>query len=387
MPLRSVWPWGVWSVLAPARVTELAEPEWPAERWIRVKNRMCGICATDLSTLFVAAPPSVSLAALPGIDRVFLGHEVVSYIIEVGPGVTRFKPGDRVLMDLAFLPPHCLSQEITPVCRFCARGDLYLCENMSAGVGYRAIGGGWGDGYMAHESQVYLCPDDLSDEQATLVEPMSIALHAVLRRPPGMRDHVLVIGAGIIGLLTVQAVRAVAPDSIITVMAKYPHQAEMARRCGADDILDPSEGYVGVARRFGIEHYKSPLNKGMLLGGFDMIFDCVGKTDTVEDSLRWTRAGGTVVLVGMNLAPMKVDLSPVWYQEVDLIGSVYHGRDTWFGEQRHTYDWVIQLLREGKLRADGLITHRFKFDDYHKAIDVATSKARSGSIKVVFDYT
>ena len=249
-----------------------------------------------------------------------------------------------------------------------------------------AWGAAGGDGYTVHESDLYLCPDDITDEQAALVEPMSIALHAVLRRPPGMRDNVLVIGAGIIGLLTLQAVRAVSPDSTITVMAKYPHQSEMARQCGADEILDPSEGYAGMAQRFGVDYYTSPLNKGMFLGGFDMIFDCVGNANTIEDSLRWTRAAGTVVVVGINFDRFRLDLSPVWLQEVDLIGSYLHSSDTWFGERRHTYDWVIKLLREGKFRADGLITHRFPFEEYRKAIDIATSKASSASIKVVFEY-
>lgn len=385
--LRSAWPGVVWSPLSPARVANLEETALPGDRWLRVQNRVCGICATDLSLLNVAVDPSVAPAALPGNNHFYLGHEVISDVVEVGPGVSQFSVGDRVIMDTRFAGPNCRSQEIDPVCDACARGDFSLCVHMSAGRGLRGAGGGWGDGYTAHESEVYPCPDDISDDQAALVEPMAVALHAVLRRPPGMYDRVLVIGAGIIGLLTVQAVRAVSPDSKITVMAKYPHQVDMARQCGADDILDPSAGYAEVARRFEIEHFTSPLNKGMLLGGFDVIYDCVGKAGTIEDGLRWTRAGGAVVIVGLNQTPMKLDLSPVWYQEVDLVGSINHGRDTWFGEQRHTYDWVIQLLREGKLRADGLITHRFKFDDYHKAIDVAASKARSGSIKVVFDYT
>ena len=384
--LKKVWPGVVWSPLSPARVDEFGEPALPGDRWVRVKNRICGICSSDLSILYVQGTLATASLALPGFYPIFLGHEIVSEVVEVGAGVSRFKLGDRVIMDLRFVSPHCRSQEISPLCPACERGDWNLCENHSAKKGARGVGGGWGDGYTVHESDLYLCPDDITDEQAALVEPMSIALHAVLRRPPGMRDNVLVIGAGIIGLLTLQAVRAVSPDSTITVMAKYPHQSEMARQCGADEILDPSEGYAGMAQRFGVDYYTSPLNKGMFLGGFDMIFDCVGNANTIEDSLRWTRAAGTVVVVGINFDRFRLDLSPVWLQEVDLIGSYLHSSDTWFGERRHTYDWVIKLLREGKFRADGLITHRFPFEEYRKAIDIATSKASSASIKVVFEY-
>ncbi|MFQ5614844.1 MAG: zinc-binding dehydrogenase [Anaerolineae bacterium] len=381
--LGSAWPGVCWTPLSPASVADLPDPPLPGPRWVRVKNRQCGICATDLSLLYVHVDPAIGPAALPGNRRFYLGHEVVSTVVEVGPEVTRFKPGDRVIMDTRFIGAHCLSQEIEPPCPFCERGEFGLCRNASANIGPRGVGGGWGDGYTAHETEIYPVPDALSDDEATLVEPMAVGLHAVLRRPPAVGDQVLVIGCGIIGLLTLQAARAVCPDSHITAMARYPHQAEAARRLGADEVISPREGYPGVARLTGAEYFTAPLNKGMLLGGFDLIYDCVGSAGTIEDSLRWARAGGAVVIVGIDLARVKVDLNPIWYQEVDLIGAGGHGADEWQGQRRHTYAWVIDWLQSGKLRAEGLITHRFPFEAYKQAIATAQDKAGARPIKVI----
>jgi threonine dehydrogenase-like Zn-dependent dehydrogenase len=247
------------------------------------------------------------------------------------------------------------------------------------------MGGGWGDGYVAHETEIYPVPDDLSVDQATFIEPMSVGVHAVLRRPPENADHVLVLGCGIIGLLTLQAVRAVAPGCRITAAARYPHQAEAARRLGATEVVQRAS-YSTAAQLTGAKLYQARLNKGMLLGGFDVVYDCVGTAGTIEDSLRWTRAGGAVVIVGIELVPHRLDFSPVWYQEVDLIGSLTHGIDEWQGQRRHTYAWVIDWLRAGTLTADALITHRFRFGQYRDAVAASLNKGSARPIKVVLEY-
>jgi threonine dehydrogenase-like Zn-dependent dehydrogenase len=214
---------------------------------------------------------------------------------------------------------------------------------------------------------------------------MAVGVHAVLRRPPRASDRVLVLGCGIIGLLTLQAVRSLAPGCRVTALARYPHQAEAARRLGANEVL-PRADYPTAAALSGARHYSAMLNKGMLLGGFDVIYDCVGTAGTIEDSLRWARAGGAVVIVGVEFAPQRLDHSPIWYQEVDLLGSLAHGVDEWRGQRRHTYDWVIDWLRDGRLSAEGLITHRFPFEQYRDAVAAATSKGRERAIKIVFRY-
>lgn len=383
--LKPIWPGVVFSRLSIVRFDDIPEPALPGPRWVRVRNRQCGICASDLSLVFVHADVNVAPTALPSMDRLYLGHEVVGDVVEVGPAVSRFKVGDRVIMDSRFQSPTCLSQEIEPLCQHCAQGNYMLCENASANKGPHGIGGGWGDGFIAHETELYPVPDDLNDDQAMMIEPISTGLRAVLRRLPSPGQHALIVGGGVIGLNVLQCLRALTPECHITILTRHPHQTEMARRLGANEVVAGGDSYRMVASLTGAKLYEGMFHNRMLLGGFDTIYDCVGSARTLHDSLRWVRARGSVVLVGVKLYPAKLDLNPVWFQEVDLVGVYAHGMEHWPGGPRHTYDLVIDLLRQGKLKVEGLITHRFALNQWKRAILTASNK-RTRSIKVVFDY-
>jgi threonine dehydrogenase-like Zn-dependent dehydrogenase len=177
----------------------------------------------------------------------------------------------------------------------------------------------------------------------------------------------------------------VSPDCHITTLARHPHQAETARRLGADEVVSGEDDYQAVARITGARLYAGMFGNRMLLGGFDVVYDCVGSAHTLHDSLRWARAGGAVVMVGIKLSPLKLDLSPIWCQEVDLVGLYAHGAEVWQGKPWRTYDLVVELMRQGKLTVEGLITHRFPLSQWKQAIAIARDK-RSGSVKVVLDY-
>ncbi|MEZ4863346.1 MAG: zinc-binding dehydrogenase [Caldilineaceae bacterium] len=384
--LRPLWPNVLYSPLSPTQFRTMPDAPLPGTRWLRVQNQLCGICATDLHLFLAEADPKIAAAALPGTQRLYLGHEVVGTISEIGPAVTSFKEGDRVIMDSrAVMSPTCLSQELTQLCRHCSQGNYQLCENASLGQGPAGIGGGWGDSYTAHMTEVYRVPDEFTDETAVLIEPLSVGVRTALTQLPGNNERVFVVGCGTIGLNVVQAVRALSPTCHITALARYPQQIEMARQLGADEVIAADDPYAATARITDAKLYTGMFNNRMLLGGFDIVYDCVGSAQSVQDSLRWTRAGGAVVLVGVNLARMNVDLTPVWQQEVKLIGTVAHGMEDWNGTRRATYDLTCELLRAGKLTTAGLITHYFPLDQWPEAIKTALNK-QSGAIKVVFDY-
>ena len=385
--IKRVWPGVVWTSIAPTGVEEIPDPELPGPGWLRVRNRQCGICASDLTLFFVDVDPRVALAALPGFNRIYLGHEAVGEVAEIGPGVKRFKVGDRVVIEARPVgSPNCYTQEIETLCEYCERGDTRLCENGSLLIGPVGVGSGWADSYTAHESEVWPVPDDLSDDQASLIEPMAGAVHAVLRRRPEPGEKVLVIGSGIIGLLTLQALKALAPDSHVTSVVRYSHQGDAAGRLGADEVIsDAGDIYAKAARITHAKYYQSTLNRGMVLGGYDVVYNCVGNKYTQRDSLRLAKAGGTVVLVGVSLNRMKFDATPIWFQEVDLIGSMTFGMEKLDGRSVHTFDLVIEMLQEGALREAELITHRFPFADYHKAITTSMDK-RTGAIKVTLTF-
>ncbi len=381
--ITPLWKDFIWTPLSAARVGRLDDVPLPGPRWIRVQNQACGVCASDISLLFVKADPSIAPAALPGLSRFYLGHETVSVVTEVGDGVTRFRPGDRVIMDTHFAGANCETLEISPKCRYCAEGDYHFCTNKSE-AGIRGIGGGFGDSIITHETAMYPAPVHLTQDQAALAEPTSIAVHAVLQHPPQPGEKALVIGAGIIGLLTTMALKAFFPHTQVTTLARYPHQQQMAERLGADHILKNAD-YPAIAKLSGGKFFSAPLNRGVVIGGFDRIYDCVANAATTNNALRWVRAGGKVVMVGSHMAPMpKLDLTPIWYHKVTLTGTYGHGMDERNGIRQHTYEWVFDGFREGKFNIEGLITHRFPFEEYKHALRLAANhKGRSNAIKVM----
>lgn len=380
--LKKVWSGAVFAASAPVRAVELAQPALPGDGGIRVKNRICGICASDLHVLYVDIDPMVHPAALPGNPRIYLGHEVVSEVTEVGPSVQELAPGDRVLMKSRFLGPQCSSQGISPVCHHCRDGNYCLCVNQAAGKGVLGVGGGWGDGYTCHESEVWKLPDEIDDDEGALIEPLACCVRAVLRRRPAPKERVLVLGCGTIGLGTIQAIRVIQPEAEIFAVARYPQQIEMAQKYGAT-VFSSSDVLSETANATGAHLYKGDFNNRTLLGGFDVIYDCVGNGTTLSQSLRMARAGGCVVVVGVYLHRVKIDMTPVWSQEVDLIGALAHGQEDWQGESISTFALTARWIQEGKLQTEGLITHRFPFSDWKEAVRVASNK-RSGCIKVVF---
>ena len=381
--LRPIWPKVVFSRLSPTRFVDVPDVDLPGDEWVRVRNRLCGICASDLHMLFVDADPRISPAALPGTNRLYLGHEILGVVTEVGPNADSLKVGDRVVMD--FMEASCNVRKIEPPCRQCREGNPYLCENSSLAHNQEGTGGGWGDSFTAHRLGLYRVPEELDDDTAMMIEPLSVGVRAALRRLPEKGQRILVVGCGVIGLAVIAALRALSPDCHISTMARYPQQVEMARKLAVDEIIEHEDPYEAAARITGGRLYTGVFNNRTLTGGFDIVYDCVGTGKTIQDSLRWTRAGGAVVLAGVYLKPMHVDLTPVWYQEVDLIGLFAHGSEQWNGRQQSTYDLTVELLLKNKLHTDGFITHRYPLERWREAVQTASDK-NSGAIKVVLDY-
>ena len=363
------------------RMIDVAASPLPHERFVRVRPTLSGICGTDLHLAFIQGDPRIAPAALPGNGKSYLGHEVVGEVVEIGRDVRSLAVGERVVLQSG---DTCKSLERDPLCRQCAVGNYALCEAGDKRGRIESVGAGWSEEISAHELRFFKVPPDIPDEQACLIEPGAVGVRAVLRRPPQPGEHVLVVGAGTIGLMVTQAVKAVQPNCRLAVMAKYPHQAALAKRKGADEILMTSEGYLGVARLTGAQYFRSRLGVENLVGGFGLIYDTVGTARTLTPALRWARSGGTVVLVGVEFKQMRVDLTPVWYQEVDLIGILGHGREFWEGEPIDTFALVVKWLREGKLNFDGYISARYPLVEYRKALAFAADK-RNRVIKVVLE--
>ena len=384
--LGRIWHGAYFSSFAPLQVQNLPRQPLPAANWVRVRNRLAGICGSDLHMIYADGDFRIAPAALPGHRNSYPGHEVVGEVIEVGDEVQYLQVGDRVTLQSG---PNCMTSGEQPPCRSCASGNYSLCERAGLLSGPEQIGGGWSEEMLVHEQQLFRIPPDMSDKQAVLLEPTSVAVHAILRRLPQPNEHVLIIGAGTIGLLTLQVIHALVPSATVSVMARYPFQIEQATRMGATHIIYPHDRYQEVEHITGAKLYSGRFDNKMLLGGYEVIFDTIGSKETIHDSLRWARAAGTVVLVGLSLHTMQIDLTPIWYQEIDLIGTLAHGMENWpIGTYEHcsTFSIAAEMIENELIHPEKLITHRYALTNYRTAFVTTTAKSRSRAIKVIFDY-
>jgi threonine dehydrogenase-like Zn-dependent dehydrogenase len=361
----------------------LPDQPLPGDRWVKVRNTLAGICGTDLSFFLLKPDAKAALGAMPGGERTYLGHEQVGIVEEVGAGVENLKPGDRVTMQKYMAC--CDLKEIDPPCEFCREGLYCLCENYGE-PGPKILenlGAGFGDYFLAPEKQLVKLPDEITDDQAVMIEAAAVSLHAVLRRPPRDGEKILVFGGGVIGLNVVQCLKMINPSCKVYLLERIKAKQEFGRRLGADEVLlgDP---YEAVAAAAGGKLYRGMFGNRMIMGGFDVIFDCVGTSQTFHDSLRWLKARGTYVKIGHHIRPVAFDETPIWWQELQIIGINAHGMEQFEGKKISTFELVIDLIRQGRYSMDGFITHRFKLDQYKEAFRTMIDRPEE-VIKVVLE--
>ncbi len=381
--LGRVWKGAYFSSFAPLQVRNGSRwDQLPESNWVRVRNRLAGICGSDLHLVFTDGDPRLAVAAIPKHTHSYPGHEVVGEVIEVGSEVRDLQVGDRVVKQSEV---NCLTTEANTPCGACSQGHYSLCSRVDWSD-LQPMDGGWSEEMVLPEQQLFRIPSEMSDEQAVMLEPAAVAVHAVLRHLPQAGEKVLVVGAGTIGLLVLQVLRALAPQAEVSVLARHKFQKEQARRSGATHLVAVNDSYRHIAKITGAQHYESAIGNHMLLGGYDVVYDTVGNKTTLQDSLRWTKARGTVVLLGVNLHLLQLDLSPIWYQEVDLIGAMAHGKENWpAGSESEcsSFELATRLITQKQLHPEQLITHRFSLSSYREALQVAAQKSSSGAIKVV----
>lgn len=262
---------------------------------ILVRVRACGICGSD-----VHGYDGSSGRRIPPL---VMGHEAAGIVERVGAAVTEFSPGDRVTFD---------STVYCGRCEFCRRGEVNLCDNrMVLGVScgdYRRHGA-FAE-YVAVPARIACkLPDHIPFEHAAVIEALSVAVHAVGRKPPGTDDTVLVIGCGMIGLLVLQVLRARGACRVIAVDVDAARR-RMAERAGAGSTLDGNNPQL-------IESIRS-LTAGR---GADVALEAVGRTETVQAAIRGVRKGGTVVVIGNLSTRVELPLQELVTREISLLGS------------------------------------------------------------------
>jgi threonine dehydrogenase-like Zn-dependent dehydrogenase len=364
--------------IAPVRLVTREEPRIRHTGWARVRPSLSGICGSDLGV--ITGSTSLYFAALASMPYV-PGHELVGTLVD---DCVDLPKGTRVVLEPVLA---CAARGLEP-CDQCSVGRTNLCDRITVGhvapglqTGFCAdTGGGWGEEMMAHRSQLHPVPDGLSDERAVLVEPLACAVQLARRAQVPEGGHVLVSGAGAVGLFATLALRELTPAGRITVVAKHPAQRDLARAFGATDVAVPEEALRAVRRstralKPATAGLPGPVTRAageLLLGGVDVAVDAVGSTSSLDLALRATRAGGRVVLSGM---PSTVDLSPAWFRELEVAGT-YAAR----GEDFRT---AFELAAAAPL--DGVVAGRYPLHRWREALDHAQSAGRLGSVKICFD--
>ncbi len=324
--------------VGPLRLVEAEAPMLPGPDWYRIQPLLSGICGSDLATLDGRSSRYFEeIVSFPFVP----GHEIVGTVESDATAASgkAVSSGARVVLEPVL---SCAARGIVPVCPSCAAEETGDCENIAFGhirpglqTGFCAdTGGGWSRaGLVAHQSQIHVVPDDLSDHDAVTVEPVACAVHAALGAGIRENDVVAVLGAGTLGLTVTAALshlvatgRCPHPDAII-VGAKYTHQQRFAMDFGATDTLGADQLARSVRRRSGSLALGGPSGTARrLTGGADVVIDCVGSEQSLAQSLAMVRPRGRVVLVGMP-AKVHLDLAPLWHREVTLVGTYAYGHE------------------------------------------------------------
>jgi L-iditol 2-dehydrogenase len=298
---------------------EVAQPEaGPGEVLIAVEA--CGICGSDVHGMDGSSgrrqPP------------IIMGHEAAGIIAQVGENVDAWKPGQRVTFDSTI---YCGS------CWHCRRGEINLCDNRRVlGVScdeYRQHGA-FAEYVSVPAHILYTLPDTVSFAQAAMVEALSIAVHAVRRTPVELNDCALVVGAGNIGLLVIQVLKAFGCSPVIAADIDQG-KLEWARKFGADVCVNSKDAAVGREVR---KHAPR---------GVDLAVEAVGVAAALQDAVAALRKGGSLTLIG-NVSPsVEFPLQSVVTREISVNGSCASS-----GE----YPTCLELIARGAVDVDGMIS-------------------------------
>lgn len=355
----------------------------PKDTWIKVKNIQTGICGSDMTFYTCAQSASMAMYPIPCSDITFLGHETVGEVVEVGSAVTRVKVGDRVVLKEYMQCCDIKGYDKEDFCENCKKGEYTICSNYGEPSKIDVpTGAGFGDYYIGPETKVIKIDESISNDEAVMIEPCAVSLHSVMKKIPEVNDKVLVIGGGMIGLNIVQCIKILQPNCEVHVMERVPDKQELCKKLGADYIVSGNP-FDYTSKVTNAKKYKKGKNT-MLLGGFDVIYDTVGKHGMFNMAIRLLKARGTYVKVGYQMTNVTFDETPIWWQELNIIGVDSYGMETYNGERIQSFDLVVKLLKEGKLNLNGFITHRFKMSEYKKGFTQCLRKPHE-TIKVVLE--
>ena len=323
-------------------VRDIAEPSTPPGH-VKIAVQAAGICGTDLHIYYDeyrSWPPVV------------LGHEVAGCVAEVGSGVERVRPGDRVTSETYFYT--------CGTCRFCRAGRINLCpERRSIGS---AVHGGFTSYLVVPERNVHVLPNGLSYLAGALTEPLACVVHGALELPRVVPEDVAVVaGPGAIGLLTAQTIKAAGARVVVLGTDADAHRLRLAAELGADHVFS-------VQR----DDYRAAIGELSAGAGADIVYECSGAGASAQGLLELVRRGGQYAQIGLFGKPVAWDLDQVCYKELALTGSNASVPSAW---QR-----ALKLLADGLVKTEPLVSGVFPLTAWRDAFDAFEKKSGLKSV-------
>jgi L-iditol 2-dehydrogenase len=318
-------------------VREIEEPT-PPPGHVKLAIKAAGICGTDIHILhdeFKSWPPVV------------LGHEVAGQVVELGPGVERVTPGERVTTETYF--------STCGECRFCRTGRDNLCPDRRS-IG-SAVNGGFTSYLIVPEHNIHLLPDNVSYKAGALSEPLACVIHGALERPkvvPG--DVTVVAGPGVIGLLTVQVLKATGARVLVLGTDVDEARLQMANELGAD--------YTFNVGRDDYRRVLMDLTQGY---GADLVFECSGAGPAAQNLLDLVRRAGQYVQIGLFGKPVAWDLDQICMKELTVTGSNASVPSAW--------DRALKLISAGLVKTEPLVSTVFPIPEWREAFDAFERRA------------
>ena len=321
-------------------VVEVPVPEVGPEQ-VLVQVHYCGICGSDLEAFHTGMYE-------PGM---IIGHEFSGKISLVGDRVRGWSQGDQVTTNDAILCGQC-----SP----CRRGEPTLCDDLLIpGI---TLDGGMAEYVVLPQDALHRLPDGVSMRQGALVEPLAVALHGVRRSALGSGDRALVMGAGPIGLLTLQCAR-LAEAREVYVSEVNPTHASLAAKLGADAVFDPAQDNLAV-------------ELGSRTGGEGpaVIYVCTGDSAAFENAVTLVAKGGQILVLGLAVEPIAGDFFTLVLHELDIRGS-YLGYEE--------FPAALDYIALGQVDVESIISHEIGLEDVVGQGFEVLERAGSGAVKVL----
>ncbi|MDI3548798.1 MAG: L-iditol 2-dehydrogenase [Halanaerobiales bacterium] len=326
------------------KMKEIEKPT-PGEGEVLVQIKSVGVCGSDIHYYnhgrigdFIVEKPLI------------LGHESAGKVVEVGPGVTSLKVGDRVALE-----PGIPCRK----CEHCKEGRYNLCPDIVF-MATPPVDGAFVEYVTFPEDFAFKLPDNMSYDEGALIEPLSVGVYSTERAGLKAGMKVAILGAGPIGLATLQAAKVYGADVAISDINDF--RLSYAEKLGADKIINAATGDA-------LEKFNEYFN-----GGADVVFETAGTVPTTKMTTKVAKRGGKVVIIGLAPADtINYNFVDVSAKELDVLGIFRYA---------NVYKRSIDLVSKGEIDLKSMVTHSFTLDQVQEALEFA-DKNKDKAIKVV----